>query len=183
MKLEKEMYTDTETAVLGGGCFWCTEAIFQRLKGVLLVTPGYSGTTIAHPEHAEVIQITFNPKVISYAKILDVFWHLHNPTTLNQQDYDVGPQYRSALFYLNDRQKQIAERSKRKLETSGTYEEKIVTDVVPFTGFFPAESYHHNYFNKHMPLSDGYCQVIIDPKIKKLLREYGDDVKEEYKKT
>jgi len=169
-----------ETVTLAGGCFWCTEAIFKRLKGVTAVIPGYSGGKKPNPSyeevcsgttgHAEVIQIEFDPTIISYDKILDVFWHLHNPTTPNQQGNDIGTQYRSAIFYHSENQKQIADKSKEELEKSGKYKDKIVTTIEPFSNFYKAENYHQNYYDKNK--SAPYCQVIIDPKIQKLMKEF-----------
>jgi peptide-methionine (S)-S-oxide reductase len=167
-----------ETATLAGGCFWCTEAIFKRLKGVTSVMPGYSGGTLANPTydrvcsgdtgHAESIQITFDPKIISFEKILMVFFHLHDPTTLNRQGNDIGTQYRSAIFYHNETQKAAAEKAKS--EVAGT-----VTEITEFTNFYPAEDYQRNYYakNSYQP----YCQIVIDPKIQKLMKEFASDLK------
>ena len=178
-----------ETATLAGGCFWCTEAIFTRLKGVKSVLPGYAGGNVENPSyeevcsgstgHAEAIQIEFDPKQIPYEKILDIFWHTHNPTTLNQQGSDVGTQYRSVIFYHDQKQKEIAEKSKKDLEEEGVYKDPVVTDIIPFTNFYIAEDYHKNYFDKNT--SAPYCNIIISPKIHKLLEKYGEDVKKEYK--
>lgn len=178
-----------ETATLAGGCFWCTEAIFKRLKGVVSVVPGYSGGQKENPSyeevysgttgHAEAIQIKFDPSVISYDKLLDVFWHLHDPTTPNQQGNDIGTQYRSGIFYHSAKQKKIAEESKQKLEQSGMYKNPVVTKIVPFTNFYKAENYHQDYYDKNKSAS--YCQVVIDPKIQKLMKDYKQEVKEEYK--
>jgi peptide-methionine (S)-S-oxide reductase len=177
-----------EIATLAGGCFWCTEAIFKRLRGVKSVTSGYCGGTIENPNweqvsagdtgHAESIQIEFDPKIISYEKILDVFWHTHNPTTLNQQGNDIGTEYRSAIFYQTPKQKEIAEKSKALLEKEKIYEDKIVTEILPFSNFYPAEHYHKDYYDNNK--NDGYCTFVINPKIQKLLQKYGKDVKEEY---
>ena len=178
-----------ETATLAGGCFWCTEAIFKRLKGVSSVVPGYAGGTVENPTydqvcsqttgHAEAIQIEFDEHLIGYDKILDVFWHTHNPTTLNQQGNDRGTQYRSVIFYHDEKQKEIAEKSKEALEKEGVYKNRIVTEIVPFTAFYVAEDYHKNYFDKN--IGAPYCDFVISPKIHKLLEKYGNDVKEEYK--
>jgi len=177
-----------EIATLAGGCFWCTEAIFKRLKGVQAVISGYSGGGTENPTyeqvstgttgHAEAIQIEFNPKVIPYEKILEIFWHTHNPTTLNQQGNDVGTQYRSVIFYHNEKQKAAAEKSKLDLGKEAVYQDKIVTEIVPFSSFYPAEHYHKDYYDKNK--DDSYCTFVINPKIQKLMREYGKDVKEEY---
>jgi len=178
-----------EKATLGGGCFWCTEAIFKRLKGVISVTSGYSGGKLENPSweqvstgttgHAESVQIAFDPSIISYKKLLDVFWHTHNPTTNNQQGYDTGPEYRSVIFYYNEKQKQIALQSKEELEKDGTYKDTIVTEIVPFTKFYPASEYHKNFYESGK--RPDYCYFVIDPKLKKLIEKYGDDVKDEYK--
>ncbi len=170
----------TEMATLAGGCFWCTEAVFKRLKGVIEVVPGYTGGTIKDPTyqqvctgqtgHAEAIQITYDPEVISYEQLVEVFWHLHDPTTLNRQGADEGTQYRSTIFYHNDQQKKIAEESKSKLEKSHHYKDPIVTKLEPANTFYSAEKYHQDYYdnNSYQP----YCQIVIDPKIQKLLRDY-----------
>lgn len=180
-------YTMHETATLAGGCFWCTEAIFKRLKGVDTVVPGYAGGSTENPTydqvcsgktgHAEAIQIVFDPTLIPFEKILDVFWHTHNPTTLNQQGNDVGTQYRSSIFYHDEKQKEVAEVSKQ--EAASIYKDPIVTEIVPFTNFYEAENYHKDYFDRNK--EKGYCSFVIDPKIQKLLKEYSSDIKEEYK--
>lgn len=183
------MNNNIEVATLAGGCFWCTEAIFKRLKGVVSVLPGYSGGKVENPSyeevcsgntgHAESIQIEFNPNIISFEKLLDIFWNTHNPTTLNQQGNDVGTQYRSEIFYHNDKQKEIANNSKLKLEKEELFKDPIVTKITPFTNFYLAEDYHKNYFDKN---SDApYCNIIISPKIHKLLEKYGKDIKDQYK--
>lgn len=175
-----------EEATLAGGCFWCTEAIFKRLKGVNEVVSGYSGGTLSNPTyeqvcsgstgHAESIRIKFNPKIISYETLLEVFFKLHNPTTLNQQGNDIGSQYRSAIFYHDQKQKEAAEKIKEQIEKEGIYQNKIVTQIVPFTNFYEAEGYHKNYFDRNT--SATYCQYVIDPKIQKLYKEFKDKVKE-----
>lgn len=177
-----------EIATLGGGCFWCTEAIFKRLKGVVSVLPGYAGGTVENPSyeqvcsgstnHAESIQIEFDPVKIPFEKILDVFWHTHDPTTLNKQGNDVGTQYRSVIFYHDEKQKGIAEESKKKLEKEAAYKDPVVTQIIPFTNFYIAEDYHRNYFEQNKDAS--YCNFVISPKIHKLLEKYGQDIKEEY---
>ena len=174
-----------ETATLAGGCFWCTEAIFKRLKGVVSVMSGYSGGKTENPTyeqvcqgftgHAEAIQITFDPKIISYEKLLQVFFKLHNPTTLNQQGNDIGTQYRSAIFYNDDKQKQIAEKIKEETAKSGAYKDALVTEIAPFTKFYQAEGYHKNYYERNS--SAPYCQYVIDPKIQKLYKEFRKEVK------
>jgi peptide-methionine (S)-S-oxide reductase len=177
-----------ETATLAGGCFWCTEAIFNRLKGVTSVVPGYAASNIPNPSYqavctgrtgaAEAIQITYDPSIISYDNLLEIFWHLHDPTTLNRQGNDVGTQYRSAIFYHSDEQKRIALASEEALEKSGTYKKPVVTEIAPFTNFYPAEDYHKDYYDNNR--SQPYCTFIIDPKVQKLLREYRKELKEEY---
>ncbi len=174
-----------ELATFGSGCFWCTEAVFQRLKGVESVTSGYSGGEVAKPTyrqvctgttgHAEAVQITYDPEVISFAELLEVFWKLHDPTTRNRQGNDSGPQYRSAIFYHTDRQRELAEHYKEKLDESGAYASPIVTEITPFSNFYPAEDYHQNYFNENG--SDGYCQYIIAPKVDKLKKVFAEKLK------
>lgn len=176
--------TKEEIATLAGGCFWCTEAIFKRLKGVISIMPGYAGGTKENPTyeevctgqtgHAEVIEITFDPKIISFEKILTVFFHLHDPTTVNRQRNDVGTQYRSAIFYHNEEQKKIAQKLKSEIA-------QAVTEITPYTNFYPAEDYHRDYYAKNS--SHPYCQYTIDPKIQKLMREYRHDLKSEYKNS
>jgi peptide-methionine (S)-S-oxide reductase len=183
------MNNESEIATLANGCFWCTEAIFKRLKGVKSVLPGYSGGAVREPSydqvctgktgHAEAIQIEFDPKVIPFEKILDVFWHTHDPTTLNRQGNDIGTQYRSAIFYHNQKQKEIAEKSKRELEKEKVYKDPIVTEISPFTNFYVAEDYHKDYYENHQEAP--YCTYIIDPKVRKLLTKYGDNIREEYR--
>ena len=175
-------------ATFANGCFWCTEAIFARLNGVKLVVPGYSGGRVENPsyeqvctgttDHAEVAQIEFDSNVISYKKLLDVFWHTHDPTTLNRQGNDIGTQYRSAIFYHDDEQKQIAEKSKKELEERCVFHDPIVTEIVPLIKFYPAEDYHKKYYdqNKNAP----YCRFVIDPKVEKLLKQYRNELKSEY---
>ena len=176
-------------ATFGGGCFWCTEAIFQRLKGVESVTPGYSGGTVENPTydqvsagntgHAEVIQVEFDESVLSYKDLLYVFFALHDPTTVDRQGADVGTQYRSVVFYHTMEQKAVAEALIQELNESGKYKKLIATQVVMLDKFYKAEGYHKDYFNsnKNAP----YCMVVIDPKIEKLYREFGDKVKEDSK--
>ncbi len=179
-----------EKATLANGCFWCTEAIFKRLKGVESVMSGYTGGQRKNPSyeqvstgttgHAECIQVEFDPSVVSYDTILDVFFATHNPTELNRQGNDIGAQYRSAIFSHNDEQKKIAEKKIDELNNSGKYEDPIVTEIAELSSFFPAEEYHKNYYDQNRNLNM-YCQVIIDPKIKKLLSQFGSKVKDEYK--
>jgi len=169
----------SEAATFASGCFWCSEAIFKRLKGVLTVESGYSGGKQDNPSHAEAIQITFDPNVIPYEKLLDIFWHTHNPTTLNRQGNDVGTQYRSAIFYHSGDQKEKALASKQELEKEHIYKDLIVTEIVPFVSFHQAEGYHKNYYDRNQDAP--YCTYVISPKIQKLLKEFSKEVKEEYK--
>jgi len=179
-----------EIATLAGGCFWCTEAIFKRLKGVISVTPGYAGGNKENPTyeevcsgqtgHAEAIQIELDPKLVGFDKILDIFWHTHDPTTLNMQGNDIGTQYRSAIFYHSDKQKGGALKSKEDFEKERVYKDPIVTQIIPFTNFYEAENYHKDYFDKNKEYP--YCTYVINPKIQKLMEKYVKDVKEEYKK-
>ena len=167
-------------AKFAGGCFWCTEAVFANLKGVEKVVPGYSGGSVENPSyeqvssgetgHAESIQITFDHKVISYDELLYVFWKTHDPTQLNRQGEDVGPQYRSAIFYHDEVQKEKALKSKT--EAQKLYASPIVTEIIPFKNFYPAEEYHREYYlkNRNAP----YCRLVIDPKIQKLRQEFKD---------
>lgn len=162
-----------DTATFGAGCFWCVEAVFQQLNGVVEVVSGYSGGYVHNPTyeqvctgntgHAEVCQITFDPKKISYTELLEAFWKSHDPTTLNRQGEDVGTQYRSVIFYHNEEQKQLAEKYKSELNSSGAFDKPIVTEISPFEKFFPAEDYHQNYYaeNSNKP----YCLLVIRPKL------------------
>jgi peptide-methionine (S)-S-oxide reductase len=171
-----------ETATFGNGCFWCTEAVFQRLKGVQSVVSGYSGGFVENPSyeevctgttgHAEATQIKYDPAEISYDELLEVFWKTHDPTTLNQQGNDFGPQYRSAIFYHNDEQRRLAEEYKKKLDAARIWDKSIVTEITPFTNFYPAEDYHQNYFNNNP--NQPYCSYIIRPKVKKLEEVFRD---------
>lgn len=177
-----------DRATLAGGCFWCTEAIFKRLKGVVSVVSGYSGGTRKNPSyeqvvagatgHAESIQIGFNPKIISYDKLLEIFFHFHDPTTLNRQGADEGTQYRSVIFYHNQKQKEIAEKVRGEIAGSGIYRDPIVTEIVPFEALYPSEEYHQEYYERNR--NRGYCSFVIGPKIHKLLNEYKNEIKEEY---
>ena len=184
-----ENKTDHETATFANGCFWCSEAIFKRLNGIKSVLPGYSGGQVKNPTyeqvctgrtgHAESIQIEFDPKVMNFETILDIFWRTHDPTTLNLQGNDIGTQYRSAIFYHDLKQKEIAEKSKRDLENEGVYKDPVVTEIAPFSGFYVAEDYHKNYYDENRDAP--YCSYIIDPKVHKLLLNYGNDVRADYK--
>lgn len=178
-----------EKATLAGGCFWCTEALFQRLKGVVSVTSGYTGGTLENPTyeevssgttgHAEAIQLEFDPTILPYEKVLEIFWYTHDPTTLNRQGNDVGTQYRSAIFYHDATQQKQAEKSKKKLVKSDAYKDPIVTEITPFTTFYAAEDYHQQYFERNG--NAPYCSIVIGPKIAKLLEQYGKDIREEYR--
>lgn len=169
-----------EVAVFGAGCFWCVEAIYQRVNGVVAVESGYAGGHVINPTyqqvitgrtgHAEVAKVTFNPELISYELLLEVFWHTHDPTTLNRQGADVGPQYRSAIFYLTEEQRDIALQSLRKTNDSGLWPDTIVTEVTPLTNYSKAEDYHQNYFNNNP--NAGYCSVVIAPKLAKFKRDF-----------
>ncbi|HEY7746588.1 MAG TPA: peptide-methionine (S)-S-oxide reductase MsrA [Desulfuromonadales bacterium] len=174
-----------ETATLAAGCFWCVEAVFGRLRGVEKVVSGYAGGTVPNPTyqevcsgttgHAEAVQIIFDPATISFDELLEVFWRTHDPTTLNRQGADSGTQYRSAIFHHDERQRQVAERSKRDADAAGLWPDPIVTEIVPFTRFYPAEGYHQDYYrlNSFQP----YCRLVIDPKIAKLQKEFADKLK------
>ena len=164
-----------ETATLGTGCFWCTEAVFQNLEGVESATSGYSGGHVANPTyeqvcdkttgHAEVVQVKFDPAVISFGELLEVFWKTHDPTTLNRQGNDVGPQYRSVIFYHNALQQQQAEAYKKELDASGAFDKPIVTAIEPYSNYYPAEKYHQDYYNNNG--SQSYCYYVIRPKMEK----------------
>ncbi len=179
------MTTSTQTAVFGGGCFWCTEAIFASLKGVSSVMPGYAGGTTDHPTyeavcsgatgHAEVIQITFDPAQISFRDLLEVFFALHDPTTPNRQGHDVGEQYRSIILYADDEQQRVAQTVIQELTGSNVFDRPIVTQVVPLTNFYEAENYHQNYYanNSDKP----YCEVVISPKLAKLREKFSARLK------
>ncbi len=178
-----------EKATFAGGCFWCTEAIFQRLKGVKSVTPGYSGGDKIEPTyeevcsgdtgHAEAIQIEFDPKIIPYETLLEVFFYTHDPTTPNQQGNDIGTQYRSAVFYQTDEQKKLIEAFIKELQNKKVFQRPIVTEVSPYKNFYIAEDYHKNYFERNKDAA--YCDYTIAPKIHKLLENYGSLVNEEYR--
>lgn len=170
----------SEKAYLGGGCFWCTEAIFNDLKGVLSVTPGYSGGTQKHPSyedvssgktgHAEIIAIEFDPAIVTYENLLSVFFATHDPTTLNHQGSDVGDQYRSVILYVDEKQKMTAEKYISFLNHEQIFPDPVVTHIVPFEVFYPAEPYHQKYYEKNR--EQPYCQAIITPKIQKLHQKF-----------
>jgi peptide-methionine (S)-S-oxide reductase len=171
-------------ATFGSGCFWCTEAYFQQMKGVTRVVSGYSGGAVPNPTyeqvcrgrtgHAEVVQVEFDPKVISYPELLEVFWRSHDPTTLNRQGNDVGTQYRSAVFYHSERQKQLAEKYKTQIDAANVYGAPLVTEITPFTAFYPATDDHQNFYRSNP--DQGYCRVMIGPKLQKLRKVFGDRV-------
>ncbi|MGA8663694.1 MAG: peptide-methionine (S)-S-oxide reductase MsrA [Thermoplasmata archaeon] len=172
----------SSVATVGGGCFWCTEAVFSELRGVLGVMPGYAGGTVPHPTyeqvcggrtgHAEVVQITFDPEILSYRDLLTIFMTTHDPTTKNRQGADVGTQYRSIVLYQNEAQRGVAEEVLRSLDGQHLWRGKIVTELAPLTTFFPAEEYHHNYFARNP--AQAYCQFVIAPKVAKLRKQYTD---------
>jgi len=177
----------SETATLAGGCFWCTEAVFSEVVGVRQVDPGYAGGSVPNPSyedvctgrtgHAEAVQVTFDPRTVSYHDLLVVFFTTHDPTTRNRQGNDVGTQYRSAVFYHTREQKTTAESVVREIERSGIWRKKIVTEVVPFSVFYPAEAYHREYFQRNPERA--YCQAIIAPKVAKFRKEHASLLKGE----
>jgi peptide-methionine (S)-S-oxide reductase len=179
------MGKNLEKATLGGGCFWCTEAVYLELKGITDVKPGYSGGHVKNPSysqvvegntgHAEVVQVTFDPDVVSFSEILEVFFLTHDPTTLNRQGNDVGPQYRSAVFYHSEKQKQVAEKVIQLFEEEKVYNKPIVTEVTAFDTFYVAEDYHINYYARNK--NQGYCQFIIAPKLEKFRKVFKEKLK------
>jgi peptide-methionine (S)-S-oxide reductase len=174
-----------ETATFGAGCFWCVEAIFQQLKGVEDVKSGYMGGKIKNPTyrevcsgltgHAEVIQIKFNPEIITYKELLEVFFQTHDPTTLNRQGADVGTQYRSVIFYHNQAQKELAEKIKTELNNNKVFDNLVITEISEASAFYVAEDYHQNYFNENG--SQPYCTFVIQPKVEKFKNVFGDKIK------
>lgn len=175
----------TDTATFGEGCFWCTEAFFQRVDGVLQVLSGYGGGHVENPTyeqvcdketgHIELCRIVYDPNKVSYDELLEVFWKTHDPTTMNQQGNDVGPQYRSAIFYHNEAQKAAAEKYKVALDKSGAWSKPIVTIIEPLKNFYPAESYHQNYYNSNQ--NQGYCRFVIGPKLEKFEKVFKSKLK------
>lgn len=180
-----ETTTKLDTATFGSGCFWCSEAIFERVKGVHKVISGYSGGNVEKPTyeqvctgktgHAEVCQITFDSSIVSFEELLKIFWKTHDPTTLNRQGADSGTQYRSVIFYHSDEQKKLAEHYKLELDKSGAWENPVVTEIFPLTKFFPAEDYHQNYFANNP--TQGYCSFVIAPKVEKFEKVFKEKLK------
>jgi peptide-methionine (S)-S-oxide reductase len=172
----------TQKATFGAGCFWCVEAIFLRVKGVISVKSGYSGGLLKNPTykevcmgrtgHAEVCEITFDPEQITYIELLEIFWQIHDPTTLNRQGNDVGTQYRSVIFYHNEEQKHLSEQMKLRLDREGIWEDPVITEIVPYEIFYGAEDYHDNYFAGHPEQS--YCALVITPKIEKFKKTFSE---------
>jgi peptide-methionine (S)-S-oxide reductase len=177
---DKTQSQQTELATFGAGCFWCVEAIYQRVSGVMDIESGYAGGHVINPTykqvttgrtgHAEVVRITFRPDIISFEELLEVFWHTHDPTTLNRQGADVGTQYRSAIFYHNEEQKQIAEASLKKTDESNLWDDPIVTEITELSNYSTAEDYHQNYFNNNP--NAGYCSIVIAPKVQKFKKKF-----------
>lgn len=177
---EKNTESETEVAVFGAGCFWCVEAIYQRVNGVIDIESGYAGGHVENPTynqvvsgrtgHAEVARVEFDPEIISYEELLEVFWHTHDPTTLNRQGADVGTQYRSAIFYLSPEQRDTALKSLEKTNDSDLWQDEIVTEVTPLINYSTAENYHQNYFNNNP--NAGYCSVVIAPKLAKFKKDF-----------
>lgn len=177
---------ELEKATFAGGCFWCTEAVFERLKGVHDVVSGYSGGEVKNPTyeqvcsgltgHAEAVQISYDPKVITYDELLEVFWKTHDPTTLNQQGPDFGTQYRSAIFFHDEEQKKLAEQYKKQLDAEHAFRKPIVTEITKFAVFYPAEPYHQDYFETHK--SQAYCRAVINPKVHKMTKVFRDKLKD-----
>ncbi len=177
----------TELATFGSGCFWCIEAVFQQVEGVLKVESGYSGGHVVNPTyrevcngetgHAEVCQLTYDPAKISFDELLEVFWKTHDPTTPNQQGHDIGSQYRSAVFYHSDQQRELAEKYKRELDSARAFNAPIVTEITPFKKFYKAEDNHQNYFLENP--NEGYCRAIIQPKVEKFRKVFGAKLKKE----
>ena len=185
-KTDKLYPGKTDIATFGTGCFWCTEAIFEQLDGVVKVVSGYSGGATVNPTykqvctgetgHTECVQVTYDPAKINFDELLEVFWQTHDPTTLNQQGADVGTQYRSAIFYHNDEQKQKAEKYKAELDKSGAFNDPIVTEITAFNSFYPAEDYHQQYFDNNEN-ANPYCKIVIRPKLDKFRKVFKDKLK------
>lgn len=173
-----------EKAILAGGCFWCTEAVFQNLKGVEKIVSGYTDGKVKNPTyrevcsgltgHTEAIEITFDPEIITFGELLEIFWTTHDPTTLNRQGNDVGTQYRSGIYYLNENQKEIAEQSIKEVAPK-IWNDPIVTELKPASTFYPAEKYHQDYYNRNSYV--GYCRIVISPKVAKVKEKFKDKLK------
>ncbi|MBN1149096.1 MAG: peptide-methionine (S)-S-oxide reductase MsrA [Anaerolineales bacterium] len=181
----EQAHNGLEVATLGGGCFWCLEAVFEQLKGVERVVSGYSGGSVVNPSykqvctgmtgHAEVVQVSFDPQAISYGDLLRIFFTIHDPTTPNRQGADVGAQYRSAIFYHDPAQKATAEQVIREIEAARIWNGRIVTEIAPFERFYPAEDYHQEYYRNNS--AQPYCQVVIAPKVAKFRKQFIDRLK------
>jgi len=174
-----------ETIYLGEGCFWCTEAFFQRINGVISVESGYGGGFVENPTyeqvcdkntgHVELAKVVFDPAIVSFDEILEIFWKTHDPTTLDQQGNDIGPQYKSVVYYVTETQKQVAQKYKEALDKSGAFSAPIVTTIEPFKNYYPAENYHQNYYNSNT--NQGYCRFVIAPKLEKFEKVFKDKLK------
>lgn len=181
----KELNSNIDTATFGAGCFWCVEAVFQRLNGVQSIESGYSGGTVKNPSykdvcsgttgHAEVCRIVYDKTKVSFDELLEVFWKTHDPTTLNQQGNDHGTQYRSVIFYHNDEQKKLAEKYKAEINASGAYPNPVVTEISPLINYYKAEGYHQNYFNQNG--QESYCKYVIQPKVEKFEKIFKNKMK------
>lgn len=179
--------SNTDTVTLGTGCFWCTEAVFQEVEGVISVVSGYSGGNVTNPTyeqigtgatgHAECLNIVFDTTKVTYDELLEIFWQTHDPTTLNRQGNDIGPQYRSVIFYRNEKQKEVAEKYKMELDKSGAFGNPIVTTLEPMKVFYKAENYHQNYYNQNG--NQPYCQYVIRPKVEKFRKVFKDKLKKD----
>lgn len=186
---ELNTMTNENKATFGAGCFWCVEAVFKRVEGVKSVVSGYSGgrkdeasyriVSTGDTGHAEVVQVTWDPDIVSYDELLEIFWRTHDPTTLNRQGADVGPQYRSVVFYHDDFQRERAEYYKQKLDEAGIFDDPVVTGITPFEAFYEAEDYHQNYFENNP--DQGYCQLVIRPKLDKFKTLFEDKLRPEYR--
>ena len=188
-KSEKKDSTGLDVITLASGCFWCTEAIFKRVNGVISVVSGYSGGSVDNPTydevctgrtgHAEAVQVQYDPKIVSLESILEIYWYTHDPTTLNRQGNDAGTQYRSAVFYHSPNQKEIALKVKNDLENKRVYSDPIVTEITSFSNFYQAEEYHKDYYDNNR--SAPYCNYVIDPKVTKLLTKFSSNLKDKFK--
>ncbi len=185
LQAQNENMMEEDTITFGSGCFWCSQAVFERVDGVVSATAGYSGGDVPHPTyeqvctgktgHAEVVQVVYNPRKVSLEKLLEIFWKTHDPTTLNRQGADVGTQYRSVIFYHNEKQKAVAEALKKRLEEEKIWADPVVTEISPFKNFYPAEKYHQDYYQKNP--SAGYCQFVITPKLEKFEKIFREQVR------